>query len=137
MTAGQPKGCHFEFVNCYGPTECTVFCTSYTVPNEATNPPIGRTLASAKCYILDSSMRPVPVGVSGELCIAGPQVARGYMKLDEKTKEVFVPNPFDESGKERMYRTGDVVKFLPDGNIAYVGRRDFQVKISGYRIELG
>jgi len=90
-----------------------------------------------RSYIVDANMNPVPIGVPGELCMAGSQVARGYLNKPDKTAEKFLLDPFDPAKKRRMYRTGDVCKWRPDGNIEYVGRTDFQVKIRGYRIELG
>ncbi len=130
-----PKG--FEFFNAYGPTECTIFTTTYRVDRMYKNVPIGKALDNLHLYVVDSDLNRLPVGVSGELCIAGPQVARGYLNRKEQTEAAFVRNPFDNTdGYSRMYRTGDIVRFLSDGNVEFVGRRDSQVKIRGFRIEL-
>lgn len=130
-----PKG--FEFFNAYGPTECTIFTTTYRVDRLYKNIPIGKALDNLHLYVVDSNLNRLPVGVSGELCIAGPQVARGYLNRKEQTEKAFVQNPFDiTDGYNRMYRTGDIVRFLSDGNIEFIGRRDSQVKIRGFRIEL-
>jgi len=98
---------------------------------------IGKPLANAQCYVLDKRLDPVPIGVPGDLYIAGDNEARGYYGHPELTRERFVPNPFSPVSGARMYRTGDVCRWLPDGNLQYFGRSDFQVKLRGYRIELG
>ncbi|MBD8499641.1 non-ribosomal peptide synthetase [Paenibacillus arenosi] len=120
--------------NSYGPTEATV-CASYYrcyVPDEQV--PIGKPISHYRIYVMDASLQPVPIGVAGELCIAGAGVARGYWGNPELTTERFQKDWFVEG--ERIYRTGDLVKWLPDGNLAFMGRTDQQVKIRGYRIEL-
>jgi amino acid adenylation domain-containing protein len=122
--------------NLYGPTETTTYST-YTLVRRGCPVTIGRPIADTQCYILDASRNPVPIGVMGELYIAGGGLARGYFARLELTNERFVPNPFSEESGERMYRTGDLCRWLPDGNIQYQGRRDHQVKLRGYRIELG
>ncbi len=130
-----PKG--LSFFNLYGPTECTVAVTSYRVRKESRMIPIGKPLGNIKLYIVDSAMRPLPLGAVGELCISGLQVGKGYYNRPEKTGEVFIPNPFShEDGYEMLYRTGDEARWLEDGNIEFIGRRDNQVKIRGFRIEL-
>ncbi len=125
------------FINLYGPTECTVAVTSYPVKKESRLLPIGKPLDNTKLYIVDSFMRPLPIGEAGELCITGLQVGKGYYKRPEKTEEVFIPNPFENrEGYETLYRTGDIARWLEDGNIEFIGRNDSQVKIRGFRIEL-
>lgn len=128
--------------NIYGPTECTVDATAFLVDNDQLDTintintiPIGHPLANCRVYVLDQYHKLQPVGVAGELCIAGAGVARGYLNKPELTAEKFVTDPF--APEERMYRTGDLVRWLSDGNIEFLGRIDFQVKIRGYRIELG
>ncbi|RAJ26891.1 non-ribosomal peptide synthetase [Pedobacter cryoconitis] len=129
--------CGTRLINLYGPTEATVEVSFYEcLPgrNEV-SVPIGKPIDNIRLYIVDSSNRMVPIGVPGELCIAGVGLARGYLHNDTLTKEKFieVPNPLNE----RFYKTGDLVRWLPDGNILYLGRMDNQVKIRGFRIELG
>ncbi len=131
----QPPRC--RFTNAYGPTECTIFTTVFPVDRLYRNVPIGRPLSNIKLYILDPQGHRVPVGVPGELCISGPQVARGYLNRPAQTAQVFVKNPFCADPRfSRMYRSGDIVRFLQDGNVEFIGRRDSQVKIRGFRIEL-
>ncbi|HYG60440.1 MAG TPA: amino acid adenylation domain-containing protein, partial [Symbiobacteriaceae bacterium] len=125
-------------INEYGPTETVVGCCVYWVkPGEAlgASVPIGRPIANTRLYILDRHMQPVPVGVSGELYIGGDGVCRGYLNRPELTAERFIPSPFVPG--DRLYKTGDLCRYLPDGNIDFLGRIDHQVKIRGYRIELG
>jgi amino acid adenylation domain-containing protein len=125
--------------NLYGPTEAAVDVTFWECQPETdlTTVPIGRPVANTRIYILDGNMQPVPVGVPGELFIGGVQVGRGYWNRAELTAEKFVPDPFGGDPKTRLYRTGDSCYYLPDGNIEYLGRLDFQVKIRGNRVELG
>ena len=123
----------FAVVNNYGPTEATVVATSGRVrAGQALH--IGRPIANATGYVLDAHLRPVPVGVAGELYVGGSGVARGYLNRPELTAERFLQDPFNPG---RMYRTGDLVRWLPDGNLEYLGRNDDQVKLRGVRVELG
>jgi amino acid adenylation domain-containing protein len=121
--------------NWWGPTETTILSTAYLCERDATrNPPIGKPIFNTTTYIVDDSMRVVPVGTSGELCVGGSGVTLGYWNRPDLSADRFVPNPF---GEGRIYRTGDLARYLPDGNIEFLGRMDFQVKVRGYRIELG
>jgi amino acid adenylation domain-containing protein/non-ribosomal peptide synthase protein (TIGR01720 family) len=124
-----------EIYNEYGPTEATVGCIVKQVEPGETRVLIGRPIENTRVYILDSHKRLVPVGVRGEICIAGDGVARGYNNRPDLTAERFIPNPFEDGGL--LYKTGDIGRWLPDGNIQCFGRTDDQVKIRGYRIELG
>ncbi len=127
-----------DFYNIYGPTECTVNVTTFIVKDDSPLLPIGKPNTNVRLYVLDKSDRIVPVGCCGELCISSPQVFREYLNNPEKTAKTVTRNPFsDEPGFDRLYRTGDVVRLLPDGNIDYIGRRDGMVKVRGFRIELG
>ncbi|HYU26315.1 MAG TPA: amino acid adenylation domain-containing protein, partial [Thermoanaerobaculia bacterium] len=126
-------------VNLYGPTEAAVDVTAWTctAENAAVRVPIGRPIANTRIYITDGNGDPVPVGVTGEICIGGVQVARGYLNRAELTAERFVEDRFAGRPGARMYRTGDVGRWLSDGAVEYVGRNDDQVKLRGMRIELG
>jgi non-ribosomal peptide synthetase component F/thioesterase domain-containing protein/acyl carrier protein len=126
-----------DIINMYGPTETTVWSTTYKLVKIKQSIPIGRPIANTTIYILDKSLKPVPVGVPGELMIGGAGVVRGYFKRPEMTAERFIRNPFSDAPESRLYRTGDLARYLPDGNIEFMGRMDHQVKIRGYRIELG
>ena len=128
----------YKFHNAYGPTECTIFTTAYYVDKKLKEIPIGKPLDNMRLYIVDPQGHRLPIGAAGELWISGPQVSRGYLNRPEKQAEVFINNPFvtDNNKYSRCYRTGDIVRYLPDGNIQFVGRRDGQVKIRGFRIEL-
>ncbi|SFH03863.1 amino acid adenylation domain-containing protein, partial [Duganella sp. CF458] len=130
---------HVALHNLYGPTEAAVDVTWFDCTEEAWPHivPIGRPIANTSMYVLDAHGQPVPVGVAGELHIGGVQVARGYLNRPELTAERFVRDPFSAAPNARMYKTGDLGRWLPDGNIEYLGRNDFQVKIRGFRIELG
>lgn len=130
-----PKG--YKFFNIYGPTEGTVYCTMQRVDKLYYRIPIGKALPTYKVYVLDKNKKRLPVLCNGELYISGPQVARGYLNREKEHKEAFLTNPFTkEKGYERLYKTGDIVRFLEDGTIDFIGRKDGQVKIRGFRIEL-
>lgn len=127
-------------VNEYGPTETAVACTAHQVSAQRSpfgRVPIGTPIANTRVYVLDEAMRPVPVGVTGELYVGGAGVGYGYWRRPALTAERFVPDPFADEPGARLYRTGDFVRHLPGGDLEYLGRRDEQVKLRGYRIELG
>ena len=127
----------FDFYNVYGPTECTIFTTTYLVDKKLKEIPIGKPLDNMRLYVVDPQGHRLPVGAAGELWISGPQVSRGYLNRPEKTAEVYIGNPFTDNERyARVYRSGDIVRYLPSGEIQFVGRRDGQVKIRGFRIEL-
>jgi amino acid adenylation domain-containing protein len=129
-----------QLINGYGPTENTTFTCCYQIPTSLSpdvSVPIGRPIANTQVYILDKNLQPVPVGVPGELYTGGAGLARGYLNRPELTQEKFIPNPFSTDPDSRLYKTGDKVRYLSDGNIEYQGRIDNQVKIRGFRIELG
>lgn len=132
-----------KIINAYGPTETTVCGTLHVFKHGDSNTNIGRPISNTSCYVLDKTLNPLPVGAIGELYIGGAGVARGYLNREELTQERFLKNPFQtqeeeqEGYNDRIYKTGDLVRYLPDGSIEYVGRNDFQVKIRGFRIELG
>ncbi|MGE6226491.1 amino acid adenylation domain-containing protein [Paenibacillus chitinolyticus] len=125
-----------RLINLYGPTEATVDVSYYDCPDAGAGTiPIGKPIHNIRLHIVDERMRPQPIGVSGELCIAGAGLARGYRNRPDLTEQSFVPNPF--AAGEKLYRTGDLARWLPDGNIEYLGRFDHQVKLRGLRIECG
>jgi thioesterase domain-containing protein/acyl carrier protein len=123
--------------NLYGPTETTIWSTVYKVGPGERSVPIGRPIANTQVYLLDSYLQPVPIGVPGELYIGGVGLARGYLHRPELTAEKFILDPFSNEPGTRLYKTGDLARSLPDGNIEFLGRIDYQVKIRGFRIELG
>jgi len=128
--------------NAYGLTETTVTSTLYKLEaTESVEPgetfPIGRPMANTQIYLLDHYLQPVPVGGVGELCIGGAGLGRGYLNRVELTAEKFIPDPFSSQAGSRLYKTGDLARYLPDGNIVFLGRVDHQVKLRGFRIELG
>ncbi|MDZ8034016.1 amino acid adenylation domain-containing protein [Nostoc sp. DedSLP04] len=124
--------------NEYGPTEATVWSSVYDCQNHDLNNPvsIGRPIANTQIYLLNSHLQPVPIGVLGEIYIGGLGVAKGYLNRPELTAQKFIPNPFSDEPNARLYKTGDLGRYLADGNIEFLGRLDRQVKIRGYRIEL-
>nr|WP_246276572.1 amino acid adenylation domain-containing protein [Microcoleus asticus] len=129
-----------RLLNGYGPTENTTLTTCYLVqdvPEEATTVPIGCPISNTQCFLLDAQKQLVPIGVPGELYLGGDGLARGYLNRPELTAERFIPNPFSNESGSRLYKTGDLARYLPDGNIEFLGRIDHQVKIRGFRIELG
>jgi amino acid adenylation domain-containing protein len=133
------KGAPEHLLHVYGPTENTTFTTWHLVkhvPEGATTIPIGRPIANTQVYILDKQQQPVPIGVPGELYIGGEGLARGYLNRPGLTNEYFVPHPFSDQPGARLYRSGDLGRYLPDGSIEFIGRADHQVKIRGFRIEL-
>jgi non-ribosomal peptide synthetase component F len=123
--------------NMYGPTETTIYSTVQRVAVNFARVTLGRPIANTQMYILDLHLNPVPIGVAGELHIGGDGLALGYLNRTDLTAEKFIGNPFSNEPGARLYKTGDLVRYLPDGNIEFLGRIDHQVKIRGYRIELG
>jgi amino acid adenylation domain-containing protein len=123
-----------RFFNLYGPTETTIWATHVRCEPDGQVPTIGKPITNTCVYLVDRQLQPVPLGVPGELCIAGAGLAREYLQRPELTAQQFVPNPF---GDGRLYRTGDLAQYLSDGTIQFLGRIDHQVKVRGYRIELG
>lgn len=135
-------GSQVRWINAYGPTEATIGATLYEPAicqenQQFSRVPIGRPIANTQIYILDQHLNPIPIGVPGELYIGGVSLARGYLNQPELTTERFIPNPFSPNLETRLYKTGDLVRYLPDGNIEFLERIDNQVKIRGFRIELG
>ncbi|MDT9678260.1 amino acid adenylation domain-containing protein [Pseudomonas sp. JV414] len=126
-----------RFFNTYGPTECTVDATGCAVDDFPARPIIGRPIANVRTYVLDAFLNPMPVGVPGELHIGGAGVTLGYLNRAEQTAKVFIDDPFSPLADARMYKSGDLVRWLPDGQLEYLGRMDHQVKIRGFRVELG
>jgi amino acid adenylation domain-containing protein/thioester reductase-like protein len=136
LEQGPPQ----QLLNGYGPTESTTFSCCYLIQDiskKSTNIPIGRPISNTQVYILDHYLQPVPIGVPGELYIGGDGLAQGYLNRPELNREKFIPNPLSEESGNLLYKTGDLVRYLPDGNIEFLGRTDNLVKIRGFRIELG
>ncbi|WP_247315356.1 non-ribosomal peptide synthetase [Ralstonia pseudosolanacearum] len=133
------EGAPQHLLNGYGPTETTTFATTHLIQAVAAGRgiPIGRPIANTQIYVLDAYQQPVPLGVTGEIYVGGAGVGLGYLNRPELTAERFVVNPFHGEGRERMYKTGDLGRWLPDGSLEYQGRTDAQVKLRGFRIELG
>ncbi|MDZ8189313.1 MAG: amino acid adenylation domain-containing protein, partial [Nostoc sp. ChiSLP02] len=126
-----------NFFNAYGPTEASVCATIAKCTPQNEKITIGRPIANAQIYILDSQLQPVPIGVPGEVYIGGAGLARGYLNRTDLTQEKFIPHPFSDQAHSRLYKSGDLARYLPDGNIEFLRRIDNQVKIRGFRIELG
>lgn len=128
---------NYKLYNLYGPTEGTIYCSGFIVDKLYHRIPIGHSSKDYKFYVLDENKKRVPYLVKGELYISGPQVSRGYLNRDEENKKAFLTNPFDKDPVfHNLYKTGDIVRFLPNGEIDFIGRKDFQVKIRGFRVEL-
>ncbi|MCP4177067.1 MAG: non-ribosomal peptide synthetase, partial [bacterium] len=133
---------HIKFMNHYGPTETTIGSVARYIQKDnleryLSKPTIGKPIYNTKCYILSKNNKLTPIGCSGELYIGGDGVGIGYLGDNKLTKEKFIKNPFSEDPDSRLYKTGDLARYLPDGNIEFIGRIDNQVKIRGFRIELG
>jgi amino acid adenylation domain-containing protein len=126
-----------EVWNMYGPTETTIWSAIYAVEEGEGQVPIGRPIANTQLYVLDAHQQPVPVGVAGRLYVGGEGLARGYLRRAGLTAERFIPDPFSREGGARLYDTGDVARYLSSGEVEYVGRTDHQVKVRGFRVELG
>lgn len=130
---------HGTYYNAYGPTESSICASIFKIEKGGTNIPpvipVGKPIANTQLYVLDAYERLLPVGIEGEICISGAGLARGYLNREELNKEKFIAHPFKEG--ERLYKTGDLGKWLPNGSIEFIGRKDEQVKIHGYRVELG
>ncbi|MCG6578048.1 hypothetical protein EGM97_25580, partial [Pseudomonas sp. AF32] len=126
-----------RFYNMYGPTECTVDATIDLIRDLGERPSIGRPFANVQVHVLDARGEPAPLGVAGEIHIGGVGVARGYLNRPELSVERFIADPFSNDPNARLYKTGDLGRWLADGTLEYLGRNDFQVKIRGFRIELG
>ncbi|RSZ55076.1 amino acid adenylation domain-containing protein, partial [Massilia atriviolacea] len=136
-----PAMAQVRWINTYGPTETTIYATAIVYdaasPLPATELPIGRPVANTQIYILDRFGQPAPLGVTGEIHIGGAQVTRAYLNRPELTREKYIPDPFSKRKGARLYKSGDLGRWLADGSVEYLGRNDFQVKLRGYRIELG
>ncbi|MCT7982369.1 amino acid adenylation domain-containing protein [Laspinema sp. A4] len=126
-----------QFFNAYGPTESTVWATVAEITDTTENLPIGRPIPNTQVYLLDANLQPVPIGITGEIYIAGEGVARGYLNRKQLNNERFITHSFTPQKTVRLYKTGDLARYRIDGNLEFLGRLDHQVKIRGYRIELG
>jgi amino acid adenylation domain-containing protein len=136
----RKAGARVRLVNTYGPTEATIVATSYEVndlPATALEVPIGRAVRNAETYVLDARLQPVPIGVAGELHIAGRGLARGYLNGPELTAQKFIPHPFSSEAGARFYKTGDRARYISGGQLEFLGRVDHQIKLRGFRIEPG
>src|SRR5947199_6658899 len=130
-----PKGT--SLCNLYGPTETTIWSTVRKIEPEDKMITVGRPIANTQVYLLDAQLQLVPVGIPGELYIGGDGLARGYFHRPDLTADRFLEHPFKSDRQARLYKTGDLVRYLADGSIEFLGRIDFQVKLRGFRIELG
>jgi len=138
LTQPAPAGCDFTVTNNYGPTECSVVTTSCELDGtQGVTPPIGRPIANTQVYVLDRHLHPVPIGVVGELYVGGRGLALGYHNLSRLSDESFIVNPIPGAASPRLYKTGDLVRYRDDGTLEYHGRSDQQIKIRGFRVELG
>ena len=139
--AQQALGSQTQLINGYGPTESTTFACCHRlpalIPQDCPSIPIGRPISNTTAYVLDANGEPVPVGVTGELYLGGDGLARGYLNQPKLTAETFLPDPFSDRPDARMYRTGDLVRWRDDGTLDFLGRRDQQIKLRGFRIETG
>ncbi|MBE9029045.1 amino acid adenylation domain-containing protein [filamentous cyanobacterium LEGE 11480] len=129
-----------QLINTYGPTEATVVATAYAIMSSTriqNEVPIGQAITNVQTYVLDAYLQPVPIGVPGELYIGGSGLARGYLNRPDLTTERFIAHPFNQADGNRLYKTGDLVRYLPQGDLEFLGRIDQQVKIRGFRVELG
>jgi non-ribosomal peptide synthetase component F len=136
QAASMIPGC--QVINGYGPTENTTFTTCEPFENDGRRSvPIGRPIDNTTVYVLDEELQPVPIGVVGEVFTGGEGLARCYLRRPALTAEKFIPDPFSEEAGARLYRVGDLARYLPDGRMEFLGRTDFQVKIKGHRMELG
>ena len=137
----ESSECHAEIANVYGAAECSDVSSFYRLKDYAryitSSVLIGKPIFNTQLYLLDNNLTPVPFGESGEICISGDGVGKGYMNDPALTEEKFVPNPFSSEPGSRLYRTGDLARFQPDWNLEFIGRADHQVKLRGYRIDLG
>ncbi|HEY9811289.1 MAG TPA: amino acid adenylation domain-containing protein [Halomicronema sp.] len=136
LKTGAPQ----QLIHVYGPTENTTFTSYYSVESlaeDATSLPIGRPISNTQIYILDQHLKPVPIGIAGEIYIGGEGLAKGYINQPELTAEKFISLNLPDNTQSKFYKTGDIARYLPDGNIEFLGRADNQVKIRGFRIELG
>ncbi|MDJ0732574.1 MAG: amino acid adenylation domain-containing protein [Nostocaceae cyanobacterium] len=129
-----------QIINGYGPTEATICTTLYSLSSHQehqNHAPIGKPVNNSQIYLLDQYLQPVPIGIPGEIYIGGVGLAQGYLNRPQLTREKFISNPFTPSISPRLYKTGDVARYLPDGNLEFIGRKDNQIKMRGFRIELG
>ncbi|AFZ01580.1 non-ribosomal peptide synthetase [Calothrix sp. PCC 6303] len=140
LTAISDRIPDLHIINGYGPTEATICTTLYSLPSQQKQQrytPIGKPINNSQIYLLDSHLQPVPIGIPGEIYIGGINLAQGYLNRPELTNEKFILNPFETLKSTCLYKTGDIARYLADGNLEFIGRSDYQVKIRGFRIELG